>query len=62
MDHFHQSRWCQSLAMSKSKGPYGELQGMFVATNHELGIDWSTLMFIGLSIALMQFSQLAFTF
>jgi hypothetical protein len=48
--------------MSKSKGPHGELQGMFVATNHKLAIDRSTLMFIGSIIGLMQFSQLAFTF
>jgi hypothetical protein len=52
-NHFGQSKWCQLLAISKSKGPHGEIQGMFVAANHKLVIDPSTLMFIGFSIGLM---------
>ncbi len=62
IDHFGQSRWCQLLAISKSKGLHGEIQCMFVATNHELATYPSTLMFIGLSIGLMQMSQLIVTF
>jgi hypothetical protein len=54
--HFGQFGWCQLLAISKSKGPHGEIQGMFVVANHELATDPSTLMFIGSSISLMQLS------
>jgi hypothetical protein len=57
-NHFDQSRWCQLLAISKSKGLHGEIQGMFVVANHKLATYPSTLMFIGLNIGLMQLSQL----
>jgi hypothetical protein len=61
-NHFGQVRWCQLFVISKSKGPHGEIQGMFVATNHKLATYPSTLMFIGSSIGLMQLSQLIVTF